>query len=271
MGTPFFLYSETTQRNQPEELRVVEKVFGARNVSTQIFDIPKGSIVIPRFRAIPFGKELEQEIVAHGSETVNSYLQHRNIANLNTWVGLLDGLTAPAFGVDDIPYLPEGEWFVKGETNSIKNRWFDCCYAPTTRDLTRVVRNNLLDSYVGSQTIIIRPYQKFRQIGAAVDGRPVFNEKRCFVLNGEVVSVGDYWSTFPEFAVDSQDDTVFWDVLNEAVRLTEHLATFYVIDLAEFEDGSWQVVELNDATMSGLSDNDPTLLWSAVHQRLTSL
>lgn len=268
---PFFLYSETTERNQPEELEVVQQIFGTQNVGTLIHNIPAGSIVIPRFRAIPFGKELEQEIQAVGSQLVNSFKQHQQVANLFNWVGLLERLTPPAYTVDDIPNLPEGEWFVKGATNSIKNRWFDCCYAPTTKDLTRVVRNNQLDMYVGTQELVIRPFQSYRKIGEAVDGRPVFNERRCFFFDGELISAANYWSSFPEYQVKAINPDQFTIAVNEAIKKVGDIARFMVVDFAEYVDGSWGVVEINDGVMSGLSDNPPAVVWQHVYDAIRSL
>lgn len=265
---PFFFYSDTTQRNQPDELSVVKRLFGEGNVSSSLLDIPTGSVVIPRFRAIPFGRELEEEVQRMGSTLANSYAQHLTVANLFNWVPLLDGLTAPAYHDYEVPYLPEGEWFVKGVTNSIKNRWFECCYAPTTSALPMVVRNNQLDTYVGSQEIVIRPFQHYRQIGVAVDNRPVFNERRCFVFNSELVSVGDYWSSFPELKTAAFSESEFNDTVQEVISKVGDLAQFLVIDFAENPDGTWQVVELNDGCMSGLSENTPELVWGSVAEKI---
>jgi hypothetical protein len=35
-----------------------------------------------------------------------------------------------------------------------------------------------------------------------------------------------------------------------------------VIDLAELPGGEWRVIELNDGSMSGLSGNNPVILWT---------
>lgn len=225
--------------------------------------IPKGSIVIPRYRMLPFGKELETEIHSLGSTLINSYRQHRQIADLTNWIPILqeENLTPTFYQQYQVPYLPEGEWFVKGETNSIKNRWFECCYAPTTKTLPTIIRNNMLDVYVGNQPIYIRPYQHYRQISTAVDGRPVFNERRVFVHNGKVLSQGNYWVTQTEQPPEPLNINNMWETINKAVTLTEHLAPFYVIDIAEYPDGTWNVVELNDGAMSGLSANNPANIW----------
>ena len=261
---PYFLYSETTQRNQPDELAIVRKIFGEENCGDLITKIPEERIVIPRFRAIPFGKELEQEIINRGSVLINSYREHSNVANVFYWAPLLEELTAPAHHDWEVPYLPEGEWFVKGETNSIKNRWFECCYAPNKKTLPEIVRNNQLDVYVGTQEIVIRPYQNFRVIGLAIDNRPVFNERRCFVVNGQLVSQGDYWTSYPEYKVAALDEEKFNRAIQGAIEKVGTIAPFLVIDLAENPDGRWSVIELNDGCQSGLSDNDPEVVWQAV-------
>lgn len=262
---PYFLYSETTQRNQPGELEVVQNIFGSENTGFLITEIPENRVVIPRFRAIPFGKELEKEIINQGSVLINSYREHSNIANVFYWASLLEGLTAPAYHDWEMPYLPEGKWFVKGATNSIKNRWFECCYAPDKKTLPEIVRNNQLDVYVGTQEIVIRPYQNFRVIGEAVDRRPIFNERRCFVVNGKLVSSADYWSSYPELKEPALNESKFIETVEKTLNLIGDIAPFFVVDLAEHDDGNWSVVEANDGCMSGLSDNDPDVVWQAVY------
>lgn len=263
MLQPYYFYSDSQIGVlEPDELDAAREVFGT-HMGTMVSQIPAGSLVVPRFRAIPFGPELDKEVQLLGSHLVNSYSQHRNIADLFTWVHLLDGLTAKAYSIEDIPKLPEGEYFVKGETNSIKNKWFDSAYAETKHDLLRVVNNVLSDTYVGSQRIVIRPFQHFRLLGKAVDSRPIFHERRVFVLDGEILSEGFYWSNHVEYSgVQPLDFTKYMTALMDAIDRTKHLARFYVIDMAEYPDGSWAVVELNDGCMSGLSDNDPKTLWA---------
>jgi len=246
-----------------EEIKIIENLIGKDRVGSNIVEIPKDSIVITRYRSLPFGQELENEICSLGSTMINSYQEHRNIANLFNWVNVLEGYTAPAYRIDDIQYLSEGEWFVKGETNSKKNQWFENCYASSKKELMNVVRNNLNDSVIGYQDIAIRPFQKFRKLTESVDKRPVFHERRVFVLDGEILSYGPYWSSHPEILNTSAiDDDKFDETLLKVVELSKHLARFYVIDMAEYDNGDWSVVELNDGCMSGLSENDASVVWS---------
>lgn len=37
---------------------------------------------------------------------------------------------------------------------------------------------------------------------------------------------------------------------------------FFVMDVARTEDGKWLLIELNDGQMSGLSENNPEVLYS---------
>lgn len=260
--TPFFLYSQSNINVGGDDLDVIKEIFGEDNVSELITDIKPDHIVIPRFRSIPFGKELEKDVKALGSELINTYYQHRSIADLRNWAYLLEDLTAPAFSLEDIPSLPEGEYFVKGETNSIKKNWFSSAYAADKKSLITVVGNVLNDQYVGTQSIVIRPFRKFRQIDTAVNGQPVFNERRVFIMDGKVISEAFYWSGFNDPSPLDRDK--FDTCLNEAIEKTSHLSRFYVIDLAEYPDGSWEVIELNDGPMSGLSENSCRKVWEGV-------
>jgi hypothetical protein len=267
------LTSRPTLAEQGEELGPIAAALGPDAVQELVSDIPKGSLVVPRYRAIPFGELLEREVSAAGSTLVNSYHQHRNLADSSAWIHLLGDLTAPSYGIQDLPHLPEGEWFVKGETNSLKNRWSDACYAPTTKDLITVVNNFQADSFLANQRVAIKPFVHFRQLengtGDAIfslSGQPIWNERRVFILDGQVISEGFYWTTFEdeasEYTMTKLAPAKFTETLNEAITRVAHLARFVVIDLAELPNGEWRVIELNDGSMAGLSGNDPQTLWT---------
>ncbi len=224
-------------------------------------EIPAGSLVVPRFRMIPFGRELEDEVTLLGSRLINSYREHRNIANLYNWVHLLVGLTPPAYGLEDIPRLPEGEYFLKGETNSKKSDWFGSAYAPNKASLLKIAHSVLSDQYVGSQQLAIRPFQKYREIGKAVNGRPIFHERRAFYYRGELLTEAHYWNVDDFGAPEPLNPPSYARTQELAKLAVGELADFLVIDYAEYEDGSWGVVELNDASMAGLSANSALDLW----------
>lgn len=246
-------------------------------IMEQIYEIPKGSIVFPRLRVLPWGDLLEKEILFNKSQTINTFHEHRNIANSKTWAHLLDGsdgaapLSAKQYGLSDMPYLPDGEYFIKGETNSLKHQWSQACYAPTKGDLSNIVNNFMNDAGVGHQAVIIKPFQKYRKLAESIHGQPVFHERRVFILDGKVMSEAFYWSNFTyELGEIEYNRDLYSKALQDAIERTKHLARYYVIDMAEYEDGSWGVVELNDGNMSGLSDNDPATLWNNIQKALIS-
>lgn len=228
---------------------------------SNLVEIPRGSLVVPRFRAIPFGAELEQEVLSAGSKLINSYREHRAIADLYSWVHLLEGLTAPAYSVEDLPRLPEGAYFVKGETNSKKADWFSSAFAPNRAKLIEVVGNLLKDQWIGTQKLAIRPFQQYRKIGEDVTGRPIFHERRAFYYRGELLSEAHYWNGDDYGRPEPLDSAAYSEVQKDALLRVGHLAPLLVIDYAEYEDGSWGVVELNDGSMAGLSENDPIRVW----------
>lgn len=264
---PFYFYSKTTNVGQ-ESLEEVKAIFG-NAMSDMLYEIPKNSLVIPRFRAIPFGDELEREVLYRGSRLVNTYKQHRNIADIFNWVHLLEDITAPVYTIDDMARLPEGTYFIKGETNSKKNDWFNSAFCPDKKTLVKNVNNLLNDQYVGHQKIAIRPYQDFLELGKQVDGRPYFNERRVFVLDGKVLSSAFYWNSY---IIDGGEEPAmsgnYSDVLEHAIKQTSDLACFYVIDLGQLTNGDWQVIELNDGSMSGLSMNSVANVFGKLHNEL---
>lgn len=267
------LTSHHTLTGQGESPGAIMQALGPGAIQELVYGIPKGSLVVPRYRAIPFGDLLEREIVANGSVLINSYHQHRNLADSSAWIHLLGELTTPAYSIQDVPQLPEGAWFVKGETNSLKNRWRDACYSPTTKDLGAVINSFQNDTFLGNQRVVIKPFIHFRQLKRgsgerifSLSGQPIWNERRVFILDGQVLSEGFYWTTFEgeasAYSMEKLNPDEFIKTLTGAIARVRHLARFMVIDLAELPGGEWRVIELNDGSMSGLSGNNPVILWT---------
>jgi hypothetical protein len=237
---------------------------------SNLVEIPRGSLVVPRFRSIPFGAELEQEVLSSGSRLVNSYREHRSIADLYSWVHLLEGLTPPAYGIEDIPRLSEGAYFLKGETNSKKADWFTSAFAPDREALLQVAFRLMADELIGSQKLVIRPFQDYRAIGEDVTGRPIFHERRAFYYRGRLLSEAHYWSGDEYGRPEPLRPESYAAVQAEAIGRVGELAPFLVVDYAEYEDGHWGVVELNDGPMAGLSENSPEVLWAALNAAVDS-
>lgn len=117
--------------------------------------IKHGQLVIPRFSALPFFKEFEEEMLYINCRLINSYNQHRYIADLGNWYYDLHEFTPMTW--KNLYELPEDKSFIlKGETNSRKFLWKTHCFAENKQDAIRVHTNLTNDSLIQYQQIYIR-------------------------------------------------------------------------------------------------------------------
>src|SRR5271156_5035661 len=99
---------------EAEELAAAEEYFPCVPL---LFDIEEGDLVIPRYSLFPFPLDQEKEIRARRALPINSYQQHRYVADLQNYVIDLEGITPKTWDrLQDIP--EEGPFILKGETNS---------------------------------------------------------------------------------------------------------------------------------------------------------
>ena len=64
-----------------------------RRYLTIYAELWKNSVVIARYAALPYYRELENDLKAIDCELVNTYKQHRFIADLQNWTALLSNLS----------------------------------------------------------------------------------------------------------------------------------------------------------------------------------
>ena len=83
-----------------------------------------------------------------------------------------------------------------------------------------------------------------------------------------MISGGFYWSNFVEDLAgeDLSPDNVPQEFLERVTSRIGHKIPFYVVDIARKADGGWVVIELNDGQMSGLSENDPRVLYKNLRE-----
>ena len=63
----------------------------------------------------------------------------------------------------------------------------------------------------------------------------------------------------------SEEGLAFAD---KVAAIASENADFFVLDIAEKEDGGWILIEVNDGQQSGLSENDPDVLFSNLAKSL---
>ncbi len=142
-------------------------------------------------------------------------------------------------------------------------------FAKNKQEAIQVYRNLQDDSLIASQDVYVREYVPLVKLGEGIGGQPVTMEFRFFVLFGKVISGGFYWSTFvDELEAVPNPNSVPDEFLQKAINRVKDKINFFVLDVAQKENGDWVVVELNDGQMSGLSENDPEILYKNMKKEL---
>lgn len=198
----------------------------------------------------------------NGSKLINSYSQHRWIADLKEWYQDLEGLTPKTWF--ELSTLPENEgpFVLKGETNSRKFNWNTHMFAATKKDAIHVYGLLSQDGLVGSQDIYIRKYEPLMKLGEGLNGLQVSEEYRFFVLDGQILTGAFYWSSHvDDLTTVPSAASVPKEFLDRVLERIGSKARFVVIDVARKANGDWTVIELNDGQQSGLSENNPEDLY----------
>lgn len=252
-----------------EEYNIAKKYFYVVEYRHEIlFD----SLVIPRYSALPYYKELEADVEWEGdSKLINSYKQHLYVADLKNWYEDLKEFTPKTwFQLHEVPW-EQGPMVLKGETNSKKFQWNETMFADNARKGAEIYCDLATDGLIGQQSIYIRKYIPLKKLDEAPCGLPISEEYRFFILDGEVLTGAFYWSNYVE-DIDPKlinVNKVPKDFLNKIIELVGDKIRFWVLDVAHTQDDNWIVIELNDGSMSGLSENDPHILYSKLKERLT--
>lgn len=229
--------------------------------------IPRESLVIPRYCALPFGNELELDVTTLGSRLINSFRQHCYVAELRNWYADFEGLTPQTwFRLHEANRGYDGPYVLKGSTNSKKFSWRTHMFAQTFRDAGDVYGRLQEDGLISTQEIVVRKYVPLRNHGLMPTGLPISHEFRCFFFKDQLISKAFYWA---HEDVDAEDN-VPKSFLEDVAKRAAPNVNFWVADVAQTEQGDWLVVELNDACMSGLSRNDPDVLFGNLKNALTS-
>lgn len=237
-------------------------------------EIPRESLVVCRYSALPFYQEMETDIRLLDSRMINTWREHQFIADVMQWGsvgGVLEGLTPRSWS--EWGSLPEGAYVLKGRTNSRKHQWATHMFAPNKAALPGIARRLFDDSMLNEQGLVCRQYVPLRRLGEGLNGLPISNEWRTFWVCDEhrrpwLLGKGFYWASHPELAPQATWSEAADALAVKAAWKVADYATFFVLDLAETESGEWIVVEVNDGQQAGLSGVDPEALYSNLSQIL---
>ena len=264
MKTPVILFRASL--TEESEVLSAKKFFPVYENRTKI---PPNSLVIGRYSCLPFYKELEEDLEINGSCLINSHAQHIWIADLKEWYQDFEDITPKTYF--ELRYLPEnGPFVLKGQTNSKKYNWSTHMYAKDKRQAIEVHGRLSQDSLIGQQDIYIREYVPLRKLADGLNGLQISEEYRFFILDGQVLSGGFYWSSHLDDLTTIPDPAIVpQEFMRKVLKRIGSNARFVVVDIARKEDGDWTVIELNDGGMSGLSENSPDNIYSNMKKVLS--
>lgn len=256
-----------------KEKEICEKYFVT---ATSRMNITGGDLIVGRYSVLPFYRELESDVKSKGAKLINSYQEHLYIADLKNWAidyssnSSLVNLTPKTWlKLEDLPD-DVGPVVLKGQTNSRKDRWSTHMFASNKREAIQVFMKLKDDRFFEDQEIYIREFVKFKTFFIdPINKQPITNEFRFFCYKNTVLAGGYYWSSH----VDQLDKVpniscVPSTFLEKVMSIVSKNATFYVIDVAQQENGEWMVIELNDGCMSGLSEVNPDELYKNLKYQL---
>lgn len=260
---------------EQEEIESAKKYFGSdvfesrAKLLAHLTHEPIGSLIISRYASLPYFKEFQEEVEIFGGKLINSYTNHRYVADIANWYPDLEEYTFKTwFRLEDVP-KDGGPFILKGETNSKKFQWQSHCYAQNFKEASEVYQRLYQDSLISQQNIVIRQFEPLKKLADAVVGPPVSEEYRFFVLDGHVICGAFYWSTAADdLEVIPSADNVPKDYLENIIDIVAQKIRFFVVDVARKENGDWVVVELNDGCQSGLSCNTADDLYAGLKNKL---
>jgi len=222
----------------------------------------KHNLVISRYSALPYYQELETDLSSLHCKMINTYKQHKWIANFEYYEALKEYTpeTWDEYSFQDCSY--DGPFIVKGKTNSKKFQWNKLMFARTKKDAIHIGCELLSDSMIGCQDIIYRKYIPLKTLEFGTKGLPFSNEWRLFYLGNKLLSYGYYWSCASEKIISSiQLSNKGFILADKIAKIASEYTNFFVIDIAETDKGDWILIEINDGQMSGLSENNARVLY----------
>lgn len=259
MSYPVILYRSLFNTNEDKyEFECCSRYFDTYSCRNSI---PGFNNVIGRYSVLPYYKEICDDLNFKDSYLINTYREHSWIASFE-WYEYLKDYTPCTWQEHDIYKLTDadGPFIAKGKTNSKKFKWDTHMFARNKSDLVSVINNVYNDDLISSQGIVVRKYVPLKLFEVGINGLPFTNEWRFFCYKDTIVSYGYYWTTLNDMSLPYINDDGI-NLVQEVMNIASRYTTFYVLDVAETMSNEWILIEVNDGQMSGLSMNNPDMLY----------
>lgn len=143
---------------------------------------------------------------------------------------------------------------LKDYVKSRKHEWAEACYISSASDreeVGRVIRRFLeLQGDAISVGLVFREYVPLQSIGThSKSGMPLTKEFRLFFFDAQLLHSSEYW-TEGNYSGDKPPVEMFQSVAQEVQ------SRFFTMDVAQGIDGTWIIIELGDAQVAGLPNQN---------------
>lgn len=179
------------------------------------------------------------------------------------------------FGSDDLEKIAEKVMYtfdgsgviVKDYLKSQKHNWHDACFirdGGNPDDVERVVGNFLkLQDNCLFGGLVFRKYVDLKRIGVHPKSKmPLSNEWRAFFWYDKLISLAPYWSDGAVYENQNRPHEADIKAMVDKIE-----SPFFSADVAEREDGGWELIEVGDGGTSGLPDSlDPTEFYRQLYR-----
>lgn len=248
-----------------EEYEIAKKYF--KVVDSRM--LCKNNLVIAKYSCLPFYRELEKDLAYNNSELINTHNQHCYIADFAYYYDLKD-FTPKSYDSDNFFFAPEGKYIVKGKTNSKKHLFKTHMFAENKKQAISIGRELLQDSMIQDQGVIYREFIPLHILKLdEISGIPFVNEWRFFYYRNTRLTYGYYWSSANEDTIKSAYiNNTGLEFANKIANIAQEVVDYFVIDIAEKENGDWILIEMNDAQCAGPSENNMDVLYENLYKTL---
>lgn len=257
---PIILFRKSLQ--EEGEFDICRKYFNVIEQRTRCVN----GLVIGRYSVLPYYRELEKDLEILGSKLINSYEQHQWIANFAYYQELKEFTPESWFDQDFYSCKYLGPFVVKGKTNSRKFEWNKMMFAKNKKEALNIASELLQDGLLGEQGVIYRRYVPLKTYEIGLNGLPFTDEYRFFFYQDALLAHGYYWSNAN--TVDRETPTESIEFAKHVAKIVANYVNFFVLDVAQTEEGNWILIEVNDGQCSGLSEANPDELYSNLHRYL---
>lgn len=209
-------------------------------------------------------EELFDAVLARGESLLVTPEEYANAHYLPNYLEHIEGRTAETRCIEGHDAKEawaaaqelRGPWTIKDHVKSAKEDWFGACFVPegATFEHFASVCEALVD-HRGERFergLVVRSMLDLAPLPMQSPERPLFDEHRLFVWQGEVVAQAPYHD-FERAAPPLDFDVSGID------------SPFFSVDVARLRNDEWAIIEINDGGVSTLPPlMDPRELYSAM-------